>query len=179
MGDILQAIKNKVSITIGYKKFQATDEKERSINPYLLKEYQNRWYVIGYDNYDGFVKTYSLDRVTKLLIVGKSFEIDSGFDYDRFFKYNIGITTLDKEPEDILLSASPLEGSYLKSQPLHWSQNVIIDNENECKIRLRVVVTKELAMKILSMGGGIKVISPKSLKNQIAAEIKKASSNYF
>ncbi|MBT6438231.1 MAG: WYL domain-containing protein, partial [Flavobacteriales bacterium] len=52
-------------------------------------------------------------------------------------------------------------------------------NENEFKIRLRVVVTKELAMKILSMGGGIKVISPKSLKNQIATEIKKASSNYF
>jgi len=179
LGDILQAIKNKVSITIGYKKFQAEDEKDRSINPYLLKEYQNRWYVIGFDNFDGFVKTYSLDRVTKLLIVGKSFEIDDGFDYDRFFKYNIGITTLDKEPEDILLSASPLEGSYLKSQPLHWSQNVIIDNENECKLRLRVVVTKELAMKILSMGGGIKVISPKSLKNQIAAEIKKASSNYL
>ena len=100
------------------------------------------------------------------------------FDYERFFKYNIGITTLDKEPEDILLSVSPLEGSYLKTQPLHWSQNVIIDTDQECKIRLRVVVTKELAMKILSMGGGIKVISPKSLKDQIADEIEKSRQNY-
>ena len=179
LSPLLHAARNNHPVILSYRKFSGEAQKKYSVHPYLLKEYQNRWYVIGYDNYDGFVKTYSLDRVTKLLIVGKSFEIDLGFDYDRFFKYNIGITTLDKEPEDILLSASPLEGSYLKSQPLHWSQNVIIDNENECKIRLRVVVTKELAMKILSMGGGIKVISPKSLKNQIAAEIKKASSNYF
>ena len=179
LGDILQAIKNKVSIKIGYQKFQSDIIKQRSINPYLLREYQNRWYVVGFDNDDEFVKIYSLDRIVELFVTPVQFKMDQNFGYDRFFKYIIGITTLDKEPEDILLVASPLDGSYLKSQPLHWSQNVIVDNKSECKIRLRVVVTKELAMKILSMGSGVKVISPKSLRDQIANEIEKSRQNYL
>ncbi len=114
LGELLEAIKAKKSVVLGYQKFQSDEIKQRSINPYLLKEYQNRWYVIGYDIDDGFVKTYSLDRIKTLAISTFNFVVDASFDYDRFFKYNVGITTLNQEPEDILLSVSPLEGKYLK-----------------------------------------------------------------
>ncbi|MBL4625591.1 MAG: WYL domain-containing protein, partial [Flavobacteriales bacterium] len=59
LGQLLQAIKNKVGVKIGYRKFQTETETKRSINPYLLKEYRNRWYVIGFDTDDNFVKTYA------------------------------------------------------------------------------------------------------------------------
>lgn len=178
LGPLLEAIKSKNTVDIEYKKFQSESSSERRINPYLLKEYQNRWYVIGYDTNDGFVKTYSLDRIHKVELTAKRFEVDKAFNVDRFFQHNVGITTIDKDPEKVVLSVTPLEGMYLKSQPLHWTQQVLEDNDKECQLRIEVVVTKELVMKLLSFGSGVKIISPNNLRELVKKELQSSINNY-
>lgn len=178
LGVILEAIKNKKTIILDYKKFQNETVKKRTINPYVLKEYRNRWYVIGFDKTDGFVKTYGLDRIEKVDYTQDSFMVDAQFDIDRFFEYNLGIASSEEEPEEVIISMTPLEGKYAKSQPLHQSQEVIVDNDQECRIKLTVYITKELVMAILALGSEVKVISPQKLIDQLTQDLNKSIDLY-
>ena len=175
---LIQAIRDKQKVCFTYQKFKGGNEKERLLDPYLLKEYRNRWYVTGYDTEKENIITYALDRIKNLEVKFQTFETDKNFNPERYFEYAIGITTSNKNPELIKLSLSPTEGKYLKSQPLHHSQKVISDTENECIIQLYVVITYELINQILSLGEGVKVIEPPILVDQIKNSLNNSLNKY-
>lgn len=80
---------------------------------------------------------------------------------------------MGEEPQDIILSIAPFQGKYIKTLPLHDTQEVFVDNEAETKIKLRLCLTHDLLMELLSFGDKVKVIQPRAL----AAQIKKAHEN--
>jgi predicted DNA-binding transcriptional regulator YafY len=175
---ILQAIKQLHTVQFIYQSFKKGPKKERYFNPYVLKEYRNRWYVTGFDNDKKQVITYALDRIKELNVTLRAFELDNSFNSEKYFAHTIGITTSENQPEKIILSLSPIEGKYLKSQPLHNSQKVTTDNDTECIIELNVVITYELITQILALGQGVKVISPKTLVDQIKTTLQNAIDKY-
>ena len=81
----------------------------------------------------------------------------------------------NEESQNILLSFDPFQGKYIKSLPLHETQQIVIDNEEELQIKLKLCVTQDLVMELLSFGDDLKVLNPKSL----ADEIKKAHHQAF
>lgn len=175
---ILKAIVEKTLLEITYQGF-GKEEKLHELSPYLLKEYRNRWYVIGFSNRAKNILVLALDRINNLTISKGRFVSDPSFASDDFFKYSFGITQVHNAiAEKIVLSFTPLQALYIMSQPLHHSQKIIRQNDNEVQIQLEVYITAELKMAILSFGPEVVVLQPASLRNEIKSTIEKMNLKY-
>ncbi len=177
LGQLLEAIKNRLVLDILYKSYISEAAKMYNLHPYFLKEYRNRWYVIGRDGAEAKVKTFGLDRIMKISDSDSVYMDDESFDAEIYFKHNIGITVGGLKPVDVVLSFNARQGLYIKSQPIHISQEIIQDTETELRVRVRVMINFEFIMLILGYGNDVEVISPKSfretVKENMARTIKK------
>ena len=148
----------------------------RRVHPYLLKEYRNRWYLIGKSELKNKVITFGLDRISNLQTLENLFTVDSSFNPDYFFQHSIGITVFDEKPQEIIIKTNNILSKYLTSQPLHHSQQLSeVHNNGDHLFLIFLLVTYELKMTILGYGSDCEVIAPLSLREQIAEEIKKGS----
>ncbi|MFQ3578707.1 MAG: WYL domain-containing protein [Bacteroidales bacterium] len=171
---LLHAIKNKVQISFLYQKFWEDENSHRIAEPYALKEFKNRWYVLANDLKDKKVKSFALDRLTGLQITRKKFQFPIDYDVNEHFKYCFGIISPNEHsPQEVILSFDPIQGKYIKTLALHESQVILKDNEEELLLKLTLYITHDFVMEILSFGDNVKVIQPVSL----IAEIKKAYEN--
>ncbi|KAA2245590.1 WYL domain-containing protein [Chitinophaga agrisoli] len=169
--DIVDAIKNLEVIRIAYQSFDRNEPKEHWVEPYHLREYQHRFYLIGKSQKakGGTLLTFALDRIVQLWPTNKHFD-EKNFDDASYYRNAIGITVLEGEPENVVLSFTPHQGKYIKSQPLHSSQQLLADTAQECRISLNVVINPELQMMLLSYGANVKVLEPARLVQKMAAE---------
>ena len=124
---LMSAIGERRVVRFTYRKFVAGDpqESERCIEPYLLKEYRNRWYLIGKPEGARDVKTFALDRMADVTLDDARFVRDDEFDADRYFKDTIGITSGSGGVREFRWAAAPLLSHYLDSQPIHSTQRHI------------------------------------------------------
>ncbi len=164
---ILHAIKNRFLIKFYHQKFWEDQITERTLEPYALKEARNRWYLVGKDLKDNNIKNFALDRITDLTISKKKFLYPKDFSVEKYYKYSFGIRSSDEEPQEVILSLSSFQGKYIKSLPLHESQEILVDNENELQIRLKLTITYDFIMELLSLGREVTVIQPKSLIDEL------------
>jgi predicted DNA-binding transcriptional regulator YafY len=176
---LLHAIKNNFQIKFDYQKFWEEESQQRLAEPYALKEFKSRWYIIAKDNKDATVKSFALDRLTHLEISNRKFDFPKNYNIEESYRYCFGIISPnDEEPQDILLSFDPYQGKYIKTLPLHETQQVIVDNENELQVKLKLCVTHDLLMELLSFGDNVKVLQPKSLAEEIRLAHQKAFKQY-
>jgi predicted DNA-binding transcriptional regulator YafY len=176
---LLHAIKNRFQIQFNYHKFWDETPFGRIVEPLALKEFRNRWYVIAREPDDSLVKTFALDRLSNLHITRKVFIYPTDFSIEEKFRYCFGIISPeDEKPEDIILSFDSFQGKYIKTLPLHETQMVLIDNEDELQISLKLCITHDLVMELLSYGETMKVIKPKSLADMIIKAHYDAFANY-
>lgn len=177
---LLHAIRNCYKIKFIYHKFWDEEPKNRIVEPYALKEFRNRWYIIAKDYGDQRIKTFGLDRLTELEITREIFVYPKDYNIEEEFKNCFGIIGPDKnnKPEEIVLSLTPHQGKYIKSLPLHDSQEVLIDNEDELRIKLNLYITHDLIMELLSLGQELKVLKPESLINEITDSLKNSLAQY-
>lgn len=165
---LLHAIKNKFQIKFTYLKYWEEIPREREAEPYALKEFKNRWYVLAKDLKDGQVKSFALDRLSNPEITKRNFQFPVDFNITEHYKNSFGIISPNGERlQDVILSFTQFQGKYIKSLPLHESQIILVDNKNELRIRLRVFVTHDLVMELLSYGANLKVIEPQSLVDEM------------
>ena len=176
---LLHAIKNKVQISFSYKKFWEDEMSQRTAEPYALKEFKNRWYVLANDLKDNKVKSFALDRLTELEITRKKFRLPIDFDINEHFKYCFGIISPNEhQPQEVILSFDPFQGKYIKTLPLHESQVILKDNEEELLIKLTLFLTHDFLMEILSYGDNVKVIQPESLIEELKTSYENALKLY-
>jgi len=165
---LLHAIKNKLQVKFSYQKFWEEEPNTRTAEPYGLKEFKNRWYIMANDLGDSRIKSFALDRLTDLDITKKSFEYPKTFDIEESYRYCFGIISPGgQKPEEIVLSFDPYQGKYIKSLPLHNSQQILIDNEDELQVKLNLCITFDFVMELLSFADNMKVIKPESLVKEI------------
>ncbi|MDO9152767.1 MAG: WYL domain-containing protein [Paludibacter sp.] len=161
---LLHAIKNKVQISFTYQKFWEDKITLRVAEPYALKEFKNRWYVLANDLKDNRVKSFALDRLSELEITNKKFQLPNNFNVNEHFKFSFGIISPNgHEPQEVILSFDPFQGKYIKTLPLHESQVILKDNEHELQIKLTLFITHDFFMEVLSFGENVKVIQPERL----------------
>lgn len=144
--------------------------------PYLLKQYLNRWYILGQTN-KGEIRHFSLDRISNVIASNDFFKRKIK-DPKTFYDNAVGVIYSLDEIHDITLSFIPAQGKYIKTQPMHQSQEILVDNENELRIRLHVCTNYELEEQILKHGEKVKVISPDFLKERIKERIRKMAEIY-
>jgi predicted DNA-binding transcriptional regulator YafY len=166
--DLIDAMKEHKQITFEYKKFYDNSITLRHAEPYVLKEFKNRWYFVALDLADNRIKTFALDRLLNLQITDISFCEPKDFDANEYFKYCFGIVRPENAVvEEVKLSFTPQQGKYIKSLPLHATQKIIIDNDNEFVITLIIFITYDFIQEILQFGDEVKVLKPNSLVKTI------------
>jgi len=176
---LLHAIKNRLQIKFTYQKFWEEESSQRLVEPYALKEFKNRWYIMAKDSKDTNIKSFALDRLTDLRITEQKYQYPDNYSIEKNYRYCFGIVSSnDEEPQDIILSFDPLQGKYIKTLPLHDTQQVLVDNEEELRIQLKLCLTHDLLMELLSFGDNMKVIEPTPLADQIKQVHEKAFRQY-
>ncbi len=130
------------------------------------------------DTKDGYTKSFGLDRLTDLEITKAKFQMPKDHNIEESYRYCFGIINPDEEPEEITLRFNAFQGKYIKSLPLHDTQQILLDNEEELRVKLKLCITHDLLMELLSFGDNMKVIAPRSLAKQIKTIYQKAFQQY-
>ncbi|MBS1570791.1 MAG: WYL domain-containing protein [Bacteroidetes bacterium] len=173
--ELIEAIKLKKIISCNHSKFWDTLIEKKILEPYALKEFENRWYLLAMDRTknDGRLRTYGLDRISDLEISNSTFTKED-VDVTMAFKNSFGIiSSLGQEPETIVLSFDAEQGKYIKALPLHSSQKILVDNAEELQIELKLVPSYDFYQELLKQAGRMKVIAPKSVKEEYINWLKK------
>jgi predicted DNA-binding transcriptional regulator YafY len=171
---LLDAIRNKFNVNFNYGSFISGNAKQRSCLPLLLKEYRNRWYLISFDNDKDTIITYALDRMVDLTITTEINTRAFSFDADAYFKYVVGISVDNtSKPQEVILKANTVAAKYLQSQPLHFSQKLINEENEASTLSLEVMVSEELIRLLLSFAGEIEIMKPLSLRKIILERVSK------
>lgn len=167
---LLHAIKNRVIILLVHQKFDSDEPKERPVEPYALKESKGRWYLLAKDRNDRRIKTFGLDRILSFQNTSGRFDYPMHMDVNEMFRYCFGVINPDDAvPEEIILSFEHEQGKFIKSYPIHESQEILVDTSKELRIKLTLFTTRDLVMEILSYGMAVKVISPERLTEEVKA----------
>ena len=161
---ILEAMKENRAVNIAYRPFTNPHSYTFSIEPYCVKLFENRWYVLARNNRDE-IKIYGLDRLEWIEITDYTYKLPINFDAVDFFSTAYGIVIgHELKPERIVIRAYENHKHYLKSLPLHHSQHLIEDLGEYADFELYLSPTYDFVMKLLQSGPMIEVISRESLR---------------
>ena len=175
---VIDAMRDNQRIKFSYKSYKRVNAVDGIvIEPYFVKIFKQLWYVVGMNVKDGIIKTYALDRMSKLVIMPETFKMPEGFDPADFFKDCFGIITSHTAPKDIVLRVSTTQAKYFRALPLHPSQQEDIHDAYSI-FRYKMRLTYDLKEEIMSHGSDVEVVSPPELKAQIVSELKKALASY-
>lgn len=172
---ILNSIIESKKIKIFYKKFQENSIKEYIVNPLFIKEYINRWYVIG-DTEKIKNRVFALDRIENIEFLNNHF-IKTKANENKIFDNIIGVNFSGKV-EKVVLWISEEQYPYFETLPLHKTQKLIEKTASGFIISLDVCCNYELEQWILHYGNKIKVIEPQQLKEKILFQLKEILKNY-
>lgn len=177
---IYAAISQKKAISIVYQSFRARKANGFIFYPYLLKEYRNRWFVLGKKGGYKDLLTLALDRVQNIDIEhDKHYVPDPKFSAATYFKDVIGVTVNpNQRPVDVHLFIDRRNAPYILTKPLHSSQKLIEKLKNGIEISIQVIPNYELEREILGYGDSICVLSPLSLRKRIEKTLCNAKKLY-
>lgn len=179
--DVLyQSILKKLVLKIEYQSFTARSSTTFSFHPFILKEFNNRWFLVGRKEGVKKIMTLALDRILKLDYDLSLDYQQEQFDADTYYKNTFGVTVLSQEHVmEVVLEFDKSNAPYVLTKPLHASQLVIDRNEyGSVTVQINVHLNFELERLILGFGDSVKVLSPKVLKNRIKRKLKNALENY-
>lgn len=177
---IIEAMKGNRLIHFTYKEFNYDEIFDFTAEPYALRCYQQRWYVVVRIDEDDIIVPYPLDRIQSLSILDDTFEMDPTFSVEAYFKYSFGTRVmLDADPIDVRLKVHQVQCDYMRTLPLHHSQKEVETHPDYSIFTLKVYPTVELTMKLLSMGFLVEVLSPQSLRDILIDEADGLYRTYF
>ena len=175
---IITAIKEKEALQIQYQPFGRI-AKTHIFSPYLVKEFQQRWYCLGYSTLSDAIITFALDRIMDIQPGKIPYTRSDDFNSAEYFKYAFGIIHYRNDMHTkIVLRFSAFQAPYILSQPLHHSQELVQQNSRSLTISLQLYITPELIMRILSYGSHVKVLQPASLVTAIKLQLKETLALY-
>lgn len=164
---LLKAIKEHLIVEFDYVNVRTRTNKYYRIAPYFLKEDQKRWYLIGLHE-SGKIMLFGIDRIKELAISDEKFNRTGEIDGTSMFEDCFGIWNDASTPvEKVILKYDRLDGSFLKSVPLHHSQKIIKDDEDEFVISLNIKITNDFVMALLSRSRSLEIKEPGHLRKRI------------
>ncbi len=165
---IMRAMNENDVIVISYKNFRYDKSYTFPVEPYCLKLFEKRWYLLARSVNEDRLRLYGVDRIEEVNITEKHFVLPDDFDAKDYFSTFFGVV-LDQEikVERIVLRANGHHQYYLRSLPLHPSQKEIHTCEDYADFELELRPTYDFIMELLRVGSMIEVLEPQSLRHQM------------
>ena len=184
LDDIIEAMQKNVELQVDYQRYENEQEEynlqEFHIQPYALKVFNRRWYLLGYIKEKHDLRTIALDRILDLKILSTSFELPEDFDARKYFANVVGIFVNNDLPvTKVMIRAYGTQAEYLRSTPLHKSQTEGRSKYREfAEFTYRLCITPELISQLLAMGDTVEVLEPQKLREEMKERISKIF-NYY
>jgi predicted DNA-binding transcriptional regulator YafY len=173
------AILKKMPLMLEYQSFKARAAKEEVYHPFLLKQYNNRWFVLGCFDSRDTPMLLALDRINQLREAPAVEYVPPRFDVFTYFDDVIGVSkTVKQRASNVVLRLRREQLPYLITKPLHPSQTVLKEEEDFVLLSVKVIWNYELEREILGMGELVEVLSPRRLREKIAERLGKLLSMY-
>lgn len=179
LDELYRAIQKKVVLNVAYKSFKAQEASLINFHPYLLKEFNNRWFLIGKGRRGG-VANLALDRIESIDYDFNSDYLEGDFDADAFFKDVVGVTVNQGErAANVKLWVDRWNAPYVLTKPLHHSQTVDREHpDGSVEVKIKVKLNFELERLILGFGDAIEVLQPERLRKRIHQKLQRAVERY-
>jgi predicted DNA-binding transcriptional regulator YafY len=177
---LYQAIKKKQVLELKYQSFKARTPNAINFHAYLLKEYRNRWFVLGRKSSKEPVMTLALDRIKEIKPQLNLTYIDNNeFDADTYYKDVIGVTVNEgNRPQLVHLAVDRSNAPYVLTKPLHHTQKLVTKSNNGIEITIEVILNYELEREIMGFGDSITVLKPQKLRERIEKKMEFAWRKY-
>lgn len=170
---VFNFIKNRQAIKILYKPFKSNELLNNMISPCFLKQYNNRWFLFGWNHTLQLIQNLALDRIIEIDLSNEKY-LESKIDFNDYFEDIIGVSNdLSKPVEEIKIKLTENIIPYIQSKPIHGSQK-IKDNI----LTIQVKLNYELESLILSFGENMKILEPIDLKHNIIKRLKNTINEY-
>ena len=175
---IMEAMTEGYEVRIAYQKYTSSQADTYTLRPYAVKEFAKRWYIVAYCREREALRVYGLDRIQSLEITDCRFEMEHGFDVDELFATSFGIYLPEGPGQTITFRTSATEAKYLRDLPIHESQEEISSDDDSVTFSIFVCPNQNLIMEFCKYGSRIEVLSPASVRSEVASELKKAADIY-
>lgn len=173
-------ITHKQTLSIMYHSFNAKKPVKFILCPYLLKEFRNRWFLFGSKASDLVLFNLPLDRIVSVEPSDITFRENPEFDPEHFFDDVIGVSkNIHETPRLIKFWATAEQSKYIKTKPIHSSQELIRENpDGSCVFKIEVVINFEMYSVFMSYGSGVKILSPRKCVDYMKSKLKEAVELY-
>jgi predicted DNA-binding transcriptional regulator YafY len=175
--DLLFAAINHRKVSFYHYNYATGQNKRFTICPYLLKEHLKRWYILG-TLQGGELRLFGIDRIENLVIESATFIPKESVDVNTYFDNIIGLSNSKTKPIEVVLEFTSFQGNYIKSLPLHHSQQIIKDDKNSFIISLKLIPNLELLQRICMYGDQVKILKPDSLVQELKQTLLSALNQY-
>lgn len=176
---IIDSMKSNVVLILSYKGFQDNVSNDYTIEPYLVKQVNRRWYVLGRDSHTDSLHMFCLDRITGIQTTDNHFTIPKKFNAKEYFKGTVGISADHNIPiETILLKVSIPHLDYILTLPIHESHEVVETHADYAILQYQVRPTFEFFQQIFLGGDMIEILSPSTVRKKAADWLKAMCNNY-
>lgn len=177
---LYQAIIKRIVLKINYKSFKARDASILTFHPFILKEFNNRWFLVGKVSPKKPILTLALDRMLSIDYDVHVPYLNEEFNGDAYYENTIGVTVLnDEQLQEVVLKIDRSNAPYVITKPFHHSQEILGRNDDgSVTIKLFVHLNYELERLILGFGDAIEVLEPKVLRKRMLRKMRKAYQIY-
>ena len=177
---LYQAILKKIVLSLTYQSFSARDASTFLYHPYILKEFNNRWFLVGREEGKQGILTLALDRIQKIEADLKTEYQNDGFNADEHYKNTYGVSVFSGVTlVEIEMLIDAKNTPYVLTKPFHHSQKLLEKYEDgRSRISIRVHHNYEIERLILGFGQGITVLKPTRLRRQLKRQMRKAIAKY-
>ncbi len=173
---IYEAIQNKKVIEVLYQSFKARQPSAMIVHPQLLKEFNNRWFLLG--SHKGKYITLALDRMSTITTMENQNYIDHNINGDDYYKEVVGVTVSNSRAQRIEFWVDKHNAPYVITKPFHASQRIIKQTEDGVVFNILVQINFELERLILGFGDSIEIIKPAKLRERMIKKLRKSISLY-
>lgn len=173
--DVLyKAIISQTTVQLTYQSFKARQASDIIFFPYLLKEFRNRWFILGMKKQGKEINTFALDRIQNILLVANEpFRYHKQFDSQTYFSDIIGVTRhVADTPTCITFLADHYHAPYIKTKPIHASQKIVEESKEGVTFSIDVIPNFELERELIGFGEGLKVLSPNNFVRRISTKVR-------
>lgn len=178
LGTVIDALKSSSIIRFDYNNFtRSRPAAGIRLEPFVLKIFRQRWYVVGMNVKEKRLKTYALDRMSGVTLESATFVLPEGFDPDNYFRDSFGIVVTKQAPRRIVLRCDSLQAKYLRALPLHHSQQESL-HDTFSLFTYRMRITDDLVDELSGLGPRVTVVSPPELRAMIVDRLERALENY-
>ena len=177
---LYDSIRKRQPLYLQYRPFGAEAPLSLLVHPYLLKEYNNRWFLLGWSETDVLLRIYALDRIEDIRPAEAPWVPNGVLDPETYFRDIIGVSIPeDMDVQTLRLRFSAYRAPYVLTKPLHASQQTLaLHPDGAAEIGLRLIVNPELRTLLLSFGPDVEVLAPEGLRAEIGAALSVAAGRY-